>query len=138
MLSITGIFDQELAGTPGEGMDPLGDLVISDRDSEIRIHNTYLDSWLAGLIDGLRQLATKNHVRIETEEPEPISLDLYPGGRLVISYKEKKVVALGTAELERSLRAAVSRFLNEIRDAPDASRNRLIDPIRMFSVTTTN
>jgi hypothetical protein len=139
MLTITCTFDPEFAEMPGVGMDPLGEIVISGGDSEIRINNTYLDSWLTVLIDGLHQLNTKSHVRVETaEEPEPLYVDLCPDRSLGISYKDKQVVAQGRAELERALRVAAHRFLTEIRDAPDAARNRLIDPIRTFCLTTKN
>jgi len=120
------------------GIDPLGEIVISGGNSEIRIKDTYLDSWLAGLIDALHQLSAKASMRVETEEPEPLYIDAYPDGRLSISYKNKRVVARGRAELERALRVAAYRFLSEIRDEPDAARNRLIEPIRTFSLTTKN
>ena len=139
MLTITCTFDPEFAGMLGEGIDPLGEIVISDGNSEIRISDTYLDSWLAALIDGLHQLNTKSHVRLEAlEEPEPTYVDVYQDGSLGISYKDKRVVVRGRAELERALRVAAQRFLSEIKDAPDAALNRLIDPIRTFSLTTKN
>lgn len=119
-------------------MDPLGKLVISDGDSEISIDTTYLDSWLAALIDGLQQLSATGHVRVDTEEPKPIEIDVVPEGHLLISYKGKQVVAEGLKELELALRAAVSDFLAGIEDCPEASQNRLIDPIRRFWVTTQN
>ena len=138
MLTITCTFDPEFAEMPGVGIDPLGEIVISGGNSEIRINDTYLDSWLAGLIDALHQLSTKTSMRVETEEPEPLYIDAYPDGRLSISYKDKRVVARGRADLERALRVAAHCFLSEIRDEPDAARNRLIDPIRTFSLTTEN
>ena len=138
MLNIVCTFDREFVGIPGAGVDPLGEIVISDGDSEIRIANTYLDSWLAGLIDGLRQLEANKHARIETEEPEPIVMEWGPDRRVVISHRNERVFARGPREIELALRAAVHLFLTELKNTPDASRNRLIDPIRAFWVTTQN
>ncbi len=135
MLRINIAFDEELG--PG-GLDPLGKLIISDGETEILIDTTYLDSWLTGLIDGLQQLRTKTHVIVESEEPTPIEMDIATDGRLIISHNGKKVVAGGLKELEFALRIAVNRFLSDLKDSPEASQNRLIDPIRRFWATTQN
>ena len=119
-------------------MDPLGRLVISDGRAQIVIECTYLDSWLAALIEALHRLPTMRHVRTETEEPKPIQIDMTADGTLVISYEDQRVVAKGLKELELALRAAVGLFFEGIRDTPDISQNRLLDPIRKFWVTTPN
>jgi hypothetical protein len=136
VLTINCIFDEEFE--PG-GMDPLGKLVISDGQSRIVVEPTYLDSWLASFIDALNRLRTADHVSVEiSEEPKPIQIDAAADGHLTISYKDQKTFAEGPREIELALRAAVNSFLDVIKNSPEASQNRFIDPIRRFWATTQN
>ncbi len=136
MLSIKCTFDEELGPC---GMDPLGRLVISDGHSEIVIDETYLDTWLAGLIGALDTLRSSDHVSVQAEEPKPIEIVVAePSRHLIISYDQQRVVASGLKELEFALRVAVTLFLESLRDDPEASQNRDIDPIRRFHTTTHN
>jgi hypothetical protein len=120
-------------------MDPLGRLVIADGQSEVVVEPTYFDSWLAALIDALPRLSSSRHVSVAIpEEPKPLEIDVSSNGHLVISYKEQKTVAQGKKEFESALRLAVSSFLDVLKNSPEASRNRGIDPIRRFWATTQN
>jgi hypothetical protein len=135
MLTIGCTFDEELG--PG-GVDPLGDVTISDGHSQIRIENTYLDSWLAALIDALQRLPSTPHVSVETEEPKPMQIDVAPDGSVPLTYNGQKVVARDRKELEFAVRSAANAFLEGLKNCSDASQNRILDPIRRFSVTTEN
>jgi hypothetical protein len=135
MLTISCIFDEE---SGRDGMDPLGKLVISDGQSEFTIEVTYLDSWLAGLVGALEKLKAGKEVTVETEEPKPIQIEVGRQGCLQITYDGTVVRAVGPKEFEVALRAAVGSFLNTLKDVPDAWRNRDVDPIRRFWVTTQN
>jgi hypothetical protein len=135
MLTIDCTFDEEFGP---DGIDPLGKLRISDENCEIAIDITYLDSWLASLIDALHLLKTAKCAKFETEEPKPIEIELAADGHLTIAYRETKVVAGSLREFELALKAAVSRFLDSLKDLPSASQNRTLDPIRRFWVTTAN
>ena len=134
MLTINCIFDEDFE--PG-GMDPLGKLVISDGQSRIVVESTYLDSWLGSFIAALPRLSRTARASVEiAEEPRPIQIDATEDGRLAISYKDQKILAKGPTEIELALRAAVNSFLDVIKNSPEASQNRFIDPIRRFWATT--
>jgi hypothetical protein len=135
VLKIKSSFDEELG--PG-GMDPLGRFVISDEKSTISIDTTYLDSWFSALIDALQRLRTRNHVTVETEEPNTLEIEKAPDGGITFSYQGQSVAAKNTREAELALRAAVSPFLDALKSCPDAAENRLLDPIRRFWATTEN
>jgi hypothetical protein len=136
VLKINCIFDEECG--PG-GMDPLGKLVISDGRSRIVIEPTYLDSWLASFIEALNRLRTTNHVNVEiSEELKPVRIDVTADGHLAISYKDQQTVADGPKEFELALREAVNSFLDVLKNSPEASQNRFIDPIRRFWATNQN
>jgi hypothetical protein len=135
MLTIRYTFDKEFG--PG-GMDPLSKIIIEDERSQITIENTYLDSWLAALIDTLPRLPTTGHIRVETEEPKPMEIEMAADGSVTMSYQDQRVVAKSRKELELALRSAVSAFLAELEACPDASQNRLLEPIRRFWATTEN
>jgi hypothetical protein len=136
VLTIKCIFDEESGRS---GMDPLGKLVVSDGHSSIVIEPTFLDSWLAALIDALPRLRTTNHVSVEApEEPNTLQIDVTFDGHLAMLYKDQKVSAEGARDLELALRAAVGAFLNELKNCAEASQNRDLVPLRRFSVTTQN
>jgi hypothetical protein len=136
VLTINCIFDQE---SEPDGMDPLGDLVISDGLSRIVIETTYLDCWLASSIEAINGLRLRKHVSVEIEEePHPIEIDASADGHLTISYEKQKIAAEGPKELELALRVAVKSFLDALKNSPEASQNRFIDPIRRFWLTTKN
>jgi hypothetical protein len=133
MFKIDCRFDEE-SGL--DGIDPLGTLTFSDGEAEIAIEVTYLDSWLAGLIDALLQVNDNSHARVETEEPKPLEIEATTSGRLVISYEGRSVTAEGVKELEFALRAAAAHFLGALADVEGVSQNPTIDLIRKFSLTT--
>lgn len=121
------------------GIDPLGKLVISDGQSEILIAPTFFDSWLAALIDALERLRSSDHANVEvSEEAEPILVEVSTDGHLVFSHKDRKVIAEGPKEFENALFQAAKSFLDELQDSPDVWRNRFIDPIRRFVMTSRN
>jgi len=67
-----------------------------------------------------------------------MEIEVGPDGRLVISYKDERVVAKGLKEFEVALRIAVNFSLNVLKDYPQALQNRDIDPIRRFWATFPN
>jgi hypothetical protein len=135
VLTIECSFDEEFGPV---GMDPLGKIAIADEHSQILIENTYLDSWLAALIDTLHRLSTIGRVSLETEERDSMEIEAAPDGNIAISYRDQKLTAKSRRELELALRSAVNAFLEEIKLCPDVSQNRIIDPIRRFWATTEN
>jgi hypothetical protein len=139
MLTIACTFDEELG--PG-GMDPLGNITISDGQSQINIEETYLDSWLVALIESIDQLGSRSGCNLKTEERDPMEIHLAFGGRIEISYKDRTVRAEGVRELEIAVRAACVDFFQTLETSDKARReascNRSLDPIRRFLLTTRN
>jgi hypothetical protein len=116
VLTINCIFDEE---TGLDGLDPLGKLLISDAENAIAVDLTYLDSWLASLIDSLARIRTNNHVVIEVDE-EPKAIDLTRGkdGRLTFKYATSIVVSGGVSEMDHALRIAANQFVKSVVDLP--------------------
>lgn len=57
--------------------EPLGDLKICDDQGEIRIENTYIDSWLLSLLQFSSLPTKKDSAKISIlEEPEPIFVEV--------------------------------------------------------------
>jgi hypothetical protein len=135
MLTIDYIFDE----LGRDAIDPLGKLVISDGENAIAVDLTYLDSWLASLIDALARITTNHHVVIRVDE-EPKAIDLTKGtdGRLTFKYDTATVVAKGVNEMERALRIAANQFVKSVVDLPDAAKNRSITAVRRFVATNQN
>jgi hypothetical protein len=135
MLTIDYIFDE----LGPDAIDPLGKLVISDGENAIAVDLTYVDSWLASLIDALARITTNNHVVIRVDE-EPKAIDLTKGtdGRLTFKYDTATVVAKGVNEMERALRIAANQFVKSVVDLPDAAKNRSITAVRRFVATNQN
>jgi hypothetical protein len=135
VLTIRCAFDEEFGP---DGVDPLGNIVIADDCSAILIETTYLDSWLAALIDTLPHLSVVGHFKVEAEEPDPVDIEVIADGSLHISYRQQRVVAARVREFEFALRSAVGAFLGKLENSPNVARNRLIDPIRRFWLTAEN
>src|SRR5690349_19877278 len=75
-------------------IDVLVDLIISDNHSTIAVNTTYLDSWLAELIDAADRLPKEGRVDLAApEQPAPIRLEMGSDNRVRLSYKEQLVVA---------------------------------------------
>ena len=136
MLTIDCIFDEE-SGL--DAADPLGILMISDGQSELRIHNTFLDSWLIALIDALHSLHALKQFLIEVpEEQKSIGLKVFDDGKIEMSYGGKTIVAGERSEFDRALRLAARKFLVGVDSVAAEPRNTDIAAIRRFAATTQN
>lgn len=128
MVEISYTFDEEMGRN---GIDPLGTLTVSDGRSAFVIDTTYLDSWFSGLVGAFSQVAAAGYARVEGEEPIPIEIR-HDGERLAISYGSATVFAANLGEFEEALKETSRRFLDDLKDLPDAPRNSTLDPVRSF------
>jgi|SRR5215213_9137953 len=101
-------------GTPLDTESILGRIKLSKGEESIEEDNTYLDSWLIALIEGLDRIERNQRVSIDlVEEPDPLELD-WTSGRLTIQYKSQKLVLDGKEELRTALkesaRSMASKF----------------------------
>jgi hypothetical protein len=136
MLTIDCIPDLEEGP---DAIDPLGTLRISDGQSAIVVKTTYLDSWLAALIEAVDRARSVDHFAVEiSEEPSGLHLDRTPNGTVFISRDGNKVIAENWLALERSVRTAASAFLKTVGGWPSAGKNEFLKPIRRFVGITPN
>jgi hypothetical protein len=136
VLTIDCIFDKELGP---DGLDPLGSLVISDGNSEFRIDDTYLDSWLVALIEGLHSLPALKQIGIVApEEKKRIEVKIAGGGKIALSYGGTTVVAGGRGEFDRAVRLAAAKFLIGVDSVAAEPRNTDIAFVRRFAGSTQN
>jgi hypothetical protein len=114
-------------------IDVLGDLIISDNHSTIAVNTTYLDSWLAELIDAADRLPKEGHVDVAApEEPVPIRLEMGSDNRVRLSYKEQLVVADSMNDFRTALKAAAKSLLDSVDNLPRSRENKILDPIRRY------
>lgn len=130
MFKINYSFEEE---SGRDGLDPLGNISISDERSTILLRTTFLDSWFAALVDALEQIQIKKHVSVEiAEEPKALTLDVASGGQVFVTYAHEKVVAQTRQALQAALRTAACSFLAAVVGLPEANSNATLDPIRKF------
>jgi hypothetical protein len=136
MIDIKLTLDKEIGP---DGMDPLGDIAISDGSSTIVERTTYLDSWLAALIEGYNQTKSTNYVTVEVaEERAPIQIEVMSNELLIFSYASQALIPQTPEALETALKKAAKSFLEMIGSWPNARRNTFLDPIREFISTGLN
>jgi hypothetical protein len=116
-----------------DGMDPLGDIAISDGTSTIVERTTYLDSRLAALIEGYDQTKSTNCVTVEIAEVRaPFRIEVMSDGLLIFSYAGHALIPETPETIETGLMKAARSFLEMIGSWPNAGRNTFLDPIREF------
>jgi hypothetical protein len=133
MIDIKLTFEED---TGLDGVDPVGDITISDGSSSIVLDMTYLDSWLTALIAGYKRVRGANHVAVEVaEEPAALHIDVTPKGLLSISYENQTLIPQSPEALEVALKNASKFLLDALDTLPDSPRNSFLDPIREFIST---
>ena len=136
MVDIKLTFEAE---TGLDGMDPLGDISISDGSSTIAERTTCLDWWLAALIEGYTQTRVSSHVSVDIRcERAPLHIEVTSNGLLLISYENKALSPQPPKDFEVALKKASRSFLEAIGNLPNAARNTSLDPIREFISTGSN
>jgi hypothetical protein len=114
-------------------IDVLGDLIISDNRSTIVVNTTYVDSWLAELIDAADRLAKESHVEVAApEEPVRIRLELGSDNRVTLSLKDQIVVADSMSDFSAALKGAAKSLLDAVGNLPRSRENTILDPIRKY------
>jgi len=118
---------------------PLGDITISDGSSSIVLNTIYLDSWLAALIAGYKQVRGANQVPVEVaDEPIALHIEVTPKGLLSISYENQALIPQPPEALEAALKKASKFLLEGLGTLPDSPRDSFLDPIRKFISTGSN
>ena len=130
MLKISVRLDLE--DGPPDPLDILGDLVISDGQSTITLETTFVEVWLAALIEALPRLQSVEHAVVEAEEPIPLRVDVDSEGSLLISDGQGAVVARSISELRSAIRDAAGALLNAMRAIPNTENNPDLAKIGQF------
>ncbi len=109
-MNISFVLDRE------EKIDPnntLGDIFISNNQSEIKVKSTYLDSWFDVLIDGYLSLEKQNNIILEiAEESELITFSLVQNGYKII-YGNQFIVLKDIEDFYQSLLNSTINFIIE-------------------------
>lgn len=109
-MNISFILDREEKIDPNEA---LGDIIISNKQSEIEVKSTYLDSWFDVLIDGYRSLEKQDNIILEiAEEPELITFSSIQNG-YKISYSNQLIVFEYIEDFYQSLLNSTENFIKE-------------------------
>lgn len=113
--------------------EPLGDLRICDSQGEIRIENTYIDSWLLSLLQFSLLPTKKGSANISIlEEPEPISVEV-SNGRVYFCYASV-LVSGQLPEFSTEIIRAAHEFISLIKakqwDSSNGSISILDDLLR--------
>lgn len=95
-------------------IDPVGDIVLTDGQTEIRVKATYLDSWLEVLLDGLAGFQKGEKLQLEIpEEPDFLVVEPFNSG-FKISYKEKQIIAKSFTDFSKEIARVSQDFLVKI------------------------
>ncbi len=136
MLTITVTFEEE-SGLDLD--DPLGDISISDDQTTLVLKTTYLDSWLAAMIEAFDQTQSVNHVEVKVaEEPFSLQVDINSLGLLSISYEGRTLTPQPREVVEAALKEAARFLLKSLSTLPDSERNTLLEPIMKFTFPGSN
>ena len=114
-------------------IDVLGDLKISDGHSTIVVRTTFLDSWLAELINATDGLSKAGYIDVAVpEEPVPMRIELSTDKRVTLSREGQIVVADSISDFNAALKDAAKSLLDAVGELPRSHQNEILDSIREY------
>ena len=114
-------------------IDVLGDLKISDGHSTIVVRTTFLDSWLAELINATDGLSKAGYIDVAVpEEPVPMRIELSTDKRVTLSREGQIVVADSISDFNAALKDAAKSLLDAVGELPRSHQNKILDAIREY------
>jgi hypothetical protein len=119
----------------GEALDPdnlLGDITLSNAQTRLEEHDTYIDSWLVALITGLQAVQAGQSISVDIPE-EPAPLAFIPVGNGVhIAYWTRVLKVESLEDLRRAVCLAAEVLLRQVAAVQGRESNSLINSIRDF------
>lgn len=110
----------------------LGTLKLLGIKGAIEDHDTYLDSWILGLIKGLNKIQLEPSVSIDLiDEPYPLNFKKNDKG-LAITYKNQEVLINGTEELKEALLQASKKIISKFNTS-ELIQNNILSDIAHFA-----
>ena len=92
-------------------IDPLGDIILTDGQTEIQVKATYLDSWFEVLIDGLEGCQEGKKLQLEIpEEPDLLAIKPFNSG-IKLSYKNKEIIVENFPDFRKEIIRTAQKFL---------------------------
>ncbi len=113
----------------------LGKIKLSKDRQAIEEDNTYLDSWIIALIEGLHKIEGNGRVLLDLIE-ESASLEMERSNELlVIKYKTQKVVLDGVEELRAALKESAQSMILKFRSDENFGQNNLLKQVSAFAAS---
>ena len=109
-------------------IDPVGDIILTDGQTDLLVESTYLDSWFETLIDGLEGLQSGKKSKLEiVEEPGSIIFEPLTSG-FKISYRGREIMIENLANLIEELTTATQEFISKLNLQGEVSNKNTILP----------
>jgi hypothetical protein len=95
-------------------IDPVGDIILTDGQTEIQVKATYLDSWFEVLIDGLEGCQEGKKLQLEIpEEPDLLAIKPFNSG-IKLSYGNKEIIGENFADFKKEIIRNAQEFLIDL------------------------
>jgi hypothetical protein len=118
-----------------EALDPdalLGHIALTNGSSTIKAENTYIDSWIHALIQGLRTIRSESHCVVDLiDEPDPLVFDVSDGD-ILLSYGNATLNAGSIENFTITLKSAASLLLDLVREEAKEITNQMLEDIQIF------
>ena len=102
--------------------DLIGYIAIDDRANIIELKDTYIDSFLESLLEGVTNVHKSKKISIELiEEPGALEMNLI-GSTLTIMYQDRSV-SFNFDDLIIELKKTIKKFLDKIDDSKVDGKN---------------
>lgn len=118
-----------------EALDPdalLGHIVLTNGSSTIKAVNTYIDSWIHALIQGLNTIRSESHCVVDLiDEPDPLVFDISDGD-ILLSYGNATLNAGSIENFTITLESAASLLLDIVREETREITSKMLEDIQIF------
>lgn len=128
-MKIQTIFDSNKQNT-----ELLGTIIISDTVNSITVDFTYLDTWIAELIENIQNIRNNKETIIEIVE-EPDRLIVVNTEKIFITYKQMSVTASSFSEFISALNKAVLDFYKKTENIIISEKNEYMNIIKEYIKT---
>lgn len=114
-------------------IDPVGDIILTDGQTEIQVKATYLDSWFEVLINGLEGCQEGKKLQLEIpEEPDSLTIRPFNSG-FKLNCKNKEIIVENFANFRKEIVKTTQEFLVKLNLTNIGnSQNPVIQKIQEF------
>lgn len=118
-----------------EALDPdalLGHIALTDGSSTIKAMNTYIDSWIHALVQGLGKLQPESRCVVDLiDEPDPLVFNVSDGS-VLLSYGSATINAGSIENFTITLKSAASILLDLVHEGTSEITSKMLEDIQTF------